>query len=304
VPSHHRLVALPTDDAPRLGQPHYVYNGAVTDALPAHGLPRPSWETVSRLPSQTYDEVWVEAGTVTARSQFVTSSQCIGCHDAGGTGLQFDMTAPNPHGSNLLNLSPYATWRTSPMGLGGRDPIFYAQLQSEIGFHPEAATTLQGVCMGCHGVAGPAAVRDRPRRTRRERASASPSCASTRAPVPWPADNPERQARALRRAGARRHQLPRLPPHARRRGPENPAIDRPENRCVKERQDFLNPHNTRFREDLHRQLPARSARASSSGPSPIRRPSRWRARSASSRCTRRRSRAPSCAAAATPCTCR
>ncbi len=243
VPSHHRLVALPTDDAPRLGQPHYLYSGAMIDALPAHGLPRPSWETVSRLPSQTYDEVWVEAGTVTARSQFVTSSQCLGCHDAGGTGLQFDMTAPNPHGSNLLNLSPYATWRTSPMGLGGRDPVFYAQLQSEIAFHPEAATKLQGVCMGCHGVSGH-------RQFEIDRAAETGECQpflrEYASAVPWPADNPTAPlARygALARDGincaACHHMLPGV-------GPEDPAIDRPENRCVKERQDFLNPHNKGF----------------------------------------------------------
>ena len=35
-----------------------------------------------------------------ADGYFVTSSQCLGCHDAGSTGLQFDMTKPNPHGDN------------------------------------------------------------------------------------------------------------------------------------------------------------------------------------------------------------
>ncbi len=243
VAAHHRLVALPTDDAPRLGQPHYLYNRAVVDAIPAHGLPRPSWETVVSLPSQTYDEVWVEAGTVTARSQFVTSSQCLGCHDAGGTGLQFDMTAPNPHGNNLLNLSPYATWRTSPMGLGGRDPVFYAQLQSELNFHPEAAETLQGVCMGCHGVAGQ-------RQFEIDRGGDDGECPpflrEYASAVPWPPGNPSASlARygALARDGiscpACHHMLAGA-------GPENPAIREPQNNCVKERQDFLNPHNKGF----------------------------------------------------------
>ncbi|MFL6203242.1 MAG: cytochrome P460 family protein [Thermoanaerobaculia bacterium] len=86
VASHHRLVSLPTDDAPRLGQPLYVYNRDFTEAVGAGRLPRPTWETVPRMPSETYDNVWVQAGSVTAASQFVTSSQCIGCHDAGGTG--------------------------------------------------------------------------------------------------------------------------------------------------------------------------------------------------------------------------
>ena len=46
------------------------------------------------------------------------------------------MTTPGPE-NLLVNLSPYGTWRTSPMGLAGRDPIFFAQLASETQtFHP------------------------------------------------------------------------------------------------------------------------------------------------------------------------
>ena len=57
-------------------------------------------------------------------STFVTSDQCLGCHTAGGTGLQYEMTAAVPGSSTqLFNFSPYGTWRTSPMGLAGRDPI-------------------------------------------------------------------------------------------------------------------------------------------------------------------------------------
>ena len=139
MPSHHRLVTLPDDDALRLGQPYLPYDATFVDAVPAESLPRPTWESVSRMPSETYDNTWVEAGGPTATSEFVTSDQCLGCHDAGGTGLQYDMTEPDPqNGSQLLNLSPYATWRSSPMGLGGRDPIFYAMLASETEtFHPD-----------------------------------------------------------------------------------------------------------------------------------------------------------------------
>ena len=32
------------------------------------------------------------------------------------------------------NVSPYGEWRWSPMGLAGRDPIFFAQLESEFAF--------------------------------------------------------------------------------------------------------------------------------------------------------------------------
>ncbi|HML15308.1 MAG TPA: hypothetical protein VK456_18530 [Xanthobacteraceae bacterium] len=105
------------------------------------------------LPSETYDNVWMPADGPTPASQFLTSDQCVGCHDAHGTGLQYDMTEPGP-GNKLINISPYATWRTSPMGLSGRDPIFYAQLASEGEFHPASAAKLQDACLGCHGIGG------------------------------------------------------------------------------------------------------------------------------------------------------
>jgi len=240
VESHHRLVSLPTDDAPRLGQPLYVYNRDFTAAVGAGRLPRPTWETVSRMPSETYDNVWVQAGTVTAASQFVTSSQCIGCHDAGGTGLQFDMTAPNPHGDNLLNLSPYATWKTSPMGLGGRDPVFYAQLASEAEtFHPQASPLVQDTCLGCHGIAGQRQYKiDDPTECK----SSHFLRAYTRA-VPYPKDDPLAPYGGLARDGITCTSCHRMLPGE---GPENPAMGQPQNRCLKERQDFLNPDNRGF----------------------------------------------------------
>jgi hypothetical protein len=114
-------------------------------------LPPPS---VRSLPSETYDHVWAPAGEPSAKSQFVTSDQCIGCHSAGGTGIQFQMTEQGP-GEKLLNISPHGTWRHSPMGLSGRDPIFFAQLASETDtFHPESSAFIQDICLGCHAVQG------------------------------------------------------------------------------------------------------------------------------------------------------
>jgi Cytochrome P460 len=244
VETHHRLVSLPTDDAPRLGQPHYAYNAAFTRTFPGGRLFRPSWETVSRLPSETYDNVWVKAGKVTAASQFVTSSQCLGCHDAGGTGLQFDMTRPNPQGDNLLNLSPYSTWKTSPMGLGGRDPVFYAQLASETEtFHPESSKLVQSTCLGCHGIAGQRQFEiDR----HAETGKCPPFLRETADAVPYPAGNPQAHLAdygALARDGISCTACHRM---LAGQGPENPAMGRPENACVDERQEFLNPHNTGF----------------------------------------------------------
>ena len=44
------------------------------------------------MPSQTYDNAWVPGGGPGPSSTFVTSDQCVGCHSAGGTGLQYEMT--------------------------------------------------------------------------------------------------------------------------------------------------------------------------------------------------------------------
>ncbi len=236
---HHRLVALPSDDAPRLGQPLYVYNPDFTAAIRAARLKPPTWESVARLPSETYDNVWVRAGGAKLASQFVTSDQCLGCHDAGSTGLQFDMTAPNPHGSNLLNLSPYATWRTSPMGLGGRDPIFFAQLASETQtFHPKDSALVQDTCLGCHGILGQ---RQRGIDQHAKTGDCGRFLREFADAVPFPPDNPTAALAnygALARDGisctACHHMLVG-------QGPDSPAAKEPQNACVRARQDFLNP---------------------------------------------------------------
>lgn len=109
------------------------------------------------LPSQTYDNVWVGAGAdgkPPLHSEYMTSDQCLGCHDAGSTGLAFDMTKPIPGEALLENLSPYASWRFSPMGLAGRDPIFYGQVASEELFHDDYIDLIWNTCFGCHGIMG------------------------------------------------------------------------------------------------------------------------------------------------------
>jgi len=64
-----------------------------------------------------------------------------------------------------MNVSPFGEWRWSPMGLAGRDPIFYAQLESEVAFmqnffkdnKPKMDAAIKGVsniCFKCHGVMG------------------------------------------------------------------------------------------------------------------------------------------------------
>ncbi|MCB1055388.1 MAG: hypothetical protein KDD11_07725 [Acidobacteria bacterium] len=249
-PSHHRLVTLATDDAPRLGNPLYTYDPTFVASIPAHSLTAPDWDDVDHMPSETYDNVWVPAGGPDPSSQFLTSSQCIGCHDAGGTGLQFDMTVPNPHGDNLLNVSPYATWRTSPMGLGGRDPIFYAQLASEIDtFHPDFSETIQDTCLGCHGILGQRQFAiDQPlgHQTRSDGEGCDPFLRVYANSVPYPAHNPTAPLAdygALARDGisctACHHMVQT---EAERKEFEK----EPQNNCLAERQDFLNPDFTGF----------------------------------------------------------
>jgi cytochrome c553 len=96
------------------------------------------------------------------RDSFLTSNQCIGCHDATqNNDSQPNMiypqiyTTPNKETTEIeLNLSPYGEWRASMMGLSGRDPIFYSQLETELALHPEQADNIVGTCMSCHGVMG------------------------------------------------------------------------------------------------------------------------------------------------------
>ncbi|MEE8278521.1 MAG: hypothetical protein V3R89_07360, partial [Thermoanaerobaculia bacterium] len=79
---------------------------------------------------------------------------CMGCHAAGATGMHFDMTARPDPDRPLVNLSPYGEWRSSPMGLAGRDPIFFAQLETERSRHEELDASIQDLCLHCHGVMG------------------------------------------------------------------------------------------------------------------------------------------------------
>ena len=248
APSHHRQVTLPGDDADRLGEPHYTSSSVFAEAVPATSLPKRSWDDVPLMPSQTYDNTVVEAGGPSPASEFVTSSQCIGCHDAGSTGLQYDMTVPAPNDpSLLLNLSPYATWRSSPMGLGGRDPIFYAMLASEVDtFHPTKGPEIENICLGCHGITG-----------QRQYAidTYDPKTGECRdfrrkyvKAVPYPPDPRKNPHVHLADFGAlARDGISCTACHHMLVGEgDGPALDAPENRCVEQRQELLNPEATGF----------------------------------------------------------
>jgi len=150
--THHGAVTRAR--TPAKPPPERLYASTFTRYFRLKDKPPPNATTVAKLPSETYDHVWAPAGPPRARSRFVTSTLCIGCHSAGGTGLQFDMTVPGPD-NKLVNQSPWGTWRSSPMGMSGRDPVFFAQLASETEtFHPESSAEIQDLCLGCHAVQG------------------------------------------------------------------------------------------------------------------------------------------------------
>jgi hypothetical protein len=102
----------------------------------------------------------------TGPSLFVTSNQCASCHDATDntplpTHMLFpDQTQPGPPPADSINLSTYGEWRYSMMGLSGRDPIFFAQVDTESTVHSSikgklnAPGFVQDTCLSCHGVMG------------------------------------------------------------------------------------------------------------------------------------------------------
>lgn len=91
----------------------------------------------------------------------LTSSQCLGCH-SGLTGTSVGPTMVRTFTdaatkkSRTVNFSPYGEWRWSPMGLAGRDPVFYSQLDSELAALPEQPRKqlVVDTCMTCHGAMG------------------------------------------------------------------------------------------------------------------------------------------------------
>jgi hypothetical protein len=111
--------------------------------------------------SQAFDHVVPSAKTKGGPEEFVTSDQCANCHDATGTlaGVIPNMILGAP-GPAPVNLSEYGEWRYSMMGLAGRDPIFFAQLDTEstihkhLTGHADGAAFVQDFCLRCHGVMG------------------------------------------------------------------------------------------------------------------------------------------------------
>jgi hypothetical protein len=110
---------------------------------------------------ESRDQVTSKPASKSGPSLFVTSSQCAGCHDANDlVTFPTNMFYTEPGATIPVNLSQYGEWRYSMMGLSGRDPIFFAQLDTESTVHsklkgkPNAPGFIQDTCLSCHGVMG------------------------------------------------------------------------------------------------------------------------------------------------------
>lgn len=138
------------------GSPTAV-NPAFTATFPPHGL------AIPRAQLQTLPSEWLDHAPARPNEtqHFLTSDNCVGCH--GGLGgppagvTMFIQTGP-AYGDGY-DISEYGEWRWSPMGLAGRDPIFYAQLESEVALLREAgsgelAPNVVTTCLSCHGAMG------------------------------------------------------------------------------------------------------------------------------------------------------
>ena len=114
--------------------------------------------------AESFDHV-VASGKPNGPLGFVTSDQCAGCHDATGTlsPTRPDLPAmlwPDALAPSMVDLSPNGEWRNSMMGLAGRDPIFFSQLNSETSLHTnlegqaDSKAFIEDTCLRCHGVMG------------------------------------------------------------------------------------------------------------------------------------------------------
>ncbi len=149
-------VPWPNPKVSRVSQPLTDYSPAFLKTFGAHIIlpPGPREITGLYMPPEIYDHA---LSPPNGPPLFLTSDQCVGCHAAGSTGLHYDMTVQQenqPAYTNLINVAQYGEWRGSPMGLAGRDPVFFAQLETEQKVHPALAKLAPDVCLHCHGVMG------------------------------------------------------------------------------------------------------------------------------------------------------
>jgi hypothetical protein len=121
-------------------------------------LPLVSFDDVwaTRMPAESYEQQVTTAPS--GPSQFLTAAHCNACHNATPQSpLMPKMVFVEDHAarsSRLRNLSPYGEWRVSPMGLAGRDPVFFSQLQGEANNLSQLTPCIENTCLHCHAVMG------------------------------------------------------------------------------------------------------------------------------------------------------
>ena len=155
----HNLAARPSADGLEAARaPMFVRRVPNSVFANLRSLPSPA---APCMVSQALDHVVPAAQSKGGPEEFLTSDQCASCHDATGTiadlipNMIFGAPGPTP-----VNLSQYGEWRYSMMGLSGRDPIFFAQLDTEstlhghLAGHADGAAFVQDFCLRCHGVMG------------------------------------------------------------------------------------------------------------------------------------------------------
>ena len=117
-------------------------------------------EAVRSFPSEANDHVVNKPSDL---KHFLTSDQCMGCHSGANSAYAFGPIMFLETEIGGLNVSPYGEWRWSPMGLAGRDPVFHAQLESELSqlkreLGDETGKAygdqLVNTCLRCHGAMG------------------------------------------------------------------------------------------------------------------------------------------------------
>ncbi len=208
-------------------------------------LGRLSQRSIVRMPSETYDNVWAKGGPLTVASQYLTSDQCLGCHSAGGTGLQFDMTEP---GTGRQAHQQLALRHLEGLADGSRRP-------RSVLFRPACERDRDLPSDGCqHRSRIPASAAtaswasDKPRSTRRLATGSCGTFSRTHSRChPLSGGRSGQPAGELRSARARRRVMHRMPPHGARHRTLSPSMaQEPQNACVLERQEALNPGLTGF----------------------------------------------------------
>ncbi|MCA9234508.1 MAG: hypothetical protein KDA44_03505 [Planctomycetales bacterium] len=132
------------------------------------GVPAPNdvlaIDEAVKLPPLTHDSV---TNRTDSPCEMYTSNQCFSCHGGLSSPLGVASYVPREQPAGYatpgVNVSPYGEWRWTPMGLAGRDPVFYAQLESEGALMrrqfgdaegDKVHAVLQDACLRCHGAMG------------------------------------------------------------------------------------------------------------------------------------------------------